>query len=66
MMANKYNDVAVICRTAQAGGDRGLLPRGQRLFPENMRDQDQAVLAEVGRIAAAWMATRLRRSFASR
>ena len=55
MMANKYNDVAVIWPPRRKPVVIAAYYEASGYF-ERMRDQDQAVLAEVGRIAAAWMA----------
>lgn len=55
MMANKYNDVAVIWPAGRKPVVVAAYYEASGHF-QKMRDQDQAVLAEVGRIAAAWMA----------
>jgi beta-lactamase class A len=56
-MANKYNDVAVAFPRERGPGRSPLVIAAYYEAPgqfEEIRDQDQAVLAEVGRIAAAW------------
>ena len=53
-MANKYNDVAVIWPDGRKPVVIAAYYEASGHF-EKMRDQDQAVLAEVGRIAAEWI-----------
>lgn len=53
-LANKYNDVAVAFPPGRAAIAISAYYEGPGYFDE-MRDVDQAVLAEVARIAAAWV-----------
>jgi beta-lactamase class A len=54
-MANKYNDVAVIWPAGRAPVVVAAFFEASGYF-EKMRAEDEAVLAEVGRIAARWIA----------
>ena len=54
MMANKYNDVAVIWRQGRAPVVVAAYFEASGHFAK-MRAEDEAVLAEVGRIAAEWI-----------
>lgn len=56
-LANKYNDVAVAFPPGRAAVAISAYYDGPGYFQE-LRDVDQAVLAEVGRIAAAWVMAR--------
>ncbi len=53
-MASKYNDVAVIWPAGRKPVVVAAYYEASAHF-EKMRDEDEAVLAEVGRIAAAWI-----------
>ncbi|MGE4070744.1 MAG: class A beta-lactamase [Lysobacterales bacterium] len=53
-MANKYNDVAVIWPAGRKPVVVAAYFEASAHF-ENMRDEDEAVLADVGRIAAEWI-----------
>jgi beta-lactamase class A len=55
VMANKHNDVAVIWVAGQAPVAVAAYYEADGHYP-GMRPQDDAVLAEVGRIVARWMA----------
>lgn len=56
-MPNKYNDVAIAWPPGKAPLVISAFYETARPHKGGMRDEDQAVLAEVGRIAAAWSAT---------
>jgi beta-lactamase class A len=56
-MPNKYNDVAITWPPGKAPLVISAFYESARPHKGGMRDQDQAVLAEVGRIAATWSAT---------
>jgi beta-lactamase class A len=56
-MPNKYNDVAITWPPGKAPLVISAFYETARPYKGGMRDEDQAVLAEVGRIAAAWSAT---------
>jgi beta-lactamase class A len=54
-MTDKYNDVAITFPPGRAPVIIAAYYDTGRQGDEGMRDEDQAVLAEVGRIAAAWV-----------
>ena len=56
-MADKYNDVAIAWPPGKAPLVISAFYETARPHKRGMRDQDQAVLAEVGRIAANWNST---------
>jgi beta-lactamase class A len=56
-MPNKYNDVAITWPPGKAPLVISAFYETARPYKGGMRDEDQAVLAEVGRIAVAWSAT---------
>lgn len=56
-MPDKYNDVAIAWPPGKAPLVISAFYETARPHNKGMRDQDQAVLAEVGRLAAAWSAT---------
>ena len=53
-MHDKYNDVAIVWPTGKAAVVVSAFYEGP-MVSKRMRDEDQAVLAEAGRIAAAWL-----------
>lgn len=56
-MPDKYNDVAIAWPPGKAPLAITAFYETARPHKKGMRDEDQAVLAEVGRIAATWSAT---------
>jgi beta-lactamase class A len=56
-MPDKYNDVAIAWPPGKAPLVISAFYETARPHKRGMRDQDQAVLAEVGRIAATWNST---------
>lgn len=59
-MTDRYNDVAAVWRGTDTSGMPSVISAyfDTGATHEDMRDEDEAVLAEVGRLAATWLASR--------